>query len=143
MEFTDDQLSAWLDEQLPVEMMTQLEQSLRSSEDLQRRVASLIRRRDRGWHSPGDVWRKHQLTCPSRAQLGRWLLGTLPAAEDEYIEFHLQVVGCRYCRANHIDLIESTDDATAIARRRRFFQSSAGKLREHSQSAEESPFADS
>lgn len=129
---TDDELLAWLDEQLPVERMAEVERALRSDEELRRRTAQLQRRRDHGGHSVGDVWRRLRLSCPTRAELGSFLLGTLDTAHEQYIDFHLHTVGCRYCAAAIDEMRvsqESKSMSEAQTRRRKFFESSAGLLR--------------
>ena len=130
--FTDDELLSYLDELLPVERMAAVEQALRQSELLRRHAASLARRRDQGVHSVGEVWRRLRLSCPTRSQLGSYLLGALDANLAKYVEFHIHTVGCRICTANLRDLklaMHSTEDAPP--RRRKFFQSSAGYLPRH------------
>lgn len=127
--WSDRELSAWLDEMLPVERMTELESDLRDSEDLRDRVASLIRHRDQGGHTVGEIWHRERLSCPSRSELSGFLLKTLTDEHRDYISFHLTMVGCRICLANLNDLQESAAQADgAPARRRRFFESSAGLL---------------
>ena len=127
---TDDQLLAWLDELLPVADMAAVEKTIRQSEALRRRIANLARRRDLGAHSVGDIWRRLRLSCPTRAQLGGFLLGTLDQPQAEYIEFHLRTVGCRYCVANLADLEHAAESPPETqTRRRRYFESSAGYLR--------------
>lgn len=128
-QFTDTELLAYLDEMLPVEEMTAVERALRASEPLRLRAAGLVRRRDQGAHSVGEIWRRLRLSCPSRSQLGGFLLGTLEADFAEYIEFHLRTIGCRFCAANLADLQQALDATPAAAsRRRKFFESSAGYL---------------
>ena len=129
--FSDDELIAFLDEQLPVERASQLEQSLRDSIELRERLAEQIQRRDQGAHTVGEVWRRNRLSCPNRTTLGSYLLGALDDQLLDYIQFHLETVGCRFCNAV---LSELTDAQTASAaedhqRRRRYFESSAGLLR--------------
>ena len=128
-DFADHELLAYLDEMLPVERMTLLEQELRQSESLRRKVAAVARHRENGSHTVGEVWRQARLSCPSRARLGSYLLGTLQRQLTDYVEFHIRTIGCRYCAANLQDL-ESQMHATPETqrRRRRFFQSSAGYL---------------
>lgn len=127
--FTDTQLLAYLDEMLPVEEMTAVERAMRDSDSLRTRAAGLVRRRDQGAHTVGEIWRRLRLSCPSRSQLGSFLLGTLDENHAEYIDFHLRTIGCRYCAANLADLQQSADAASsASARRRKFFASSAGYL---------------
>jgi hypothetical protein len=129
MHWTDRELSAWLDEMLPADRMAELEQRLRSEPALQSRVSQLIHHRDQGGHTVGEIWQRAGLSCPSRSELGGYLLETLPAGEAQYIEFHLLTIGCRMCQANLNDLehyAQATDETPA--RRRKFFESSAGLL---------------
>ena len=129
MTWTDRELTAWLDEMLPAERMAELEQQLRTDESLQSRVAQLIHHRDQGGNSVGEVWRRSGLSCPSRSELGGYLLSTLPKDASAYIEFHLLTVGCRVCQANLKDLEDHASSNDGVpARRRRFFESSAGLL---------------
>ena len=127
--FTDTELLAYLDEMLPVEEMTAVERAMRNSDALRTRAAGLVRRRDQGAHTVGEIWRRLRLSCPSRSQLGSFLLGTLEENHAKYVEFHLRTIGCRYCAANLADLQQSADaSGSASARRRKFFASSAGYL---------------
>ena len=127
---TNEELLAFLEEQLSAERMAEIEQALRSDVDLQQRLAGVVRQHDPGAHSVGAIWRRRRLSCPSRSDLGSFLLGALEPVRTEYIEFHLRVVGCRYCAANLSDLEqEAGDQAEEVTRRRqKFFQSSAGHL---------------
>lgn len=127
---TDDELRAYLDEQLPVERMSVIEEQARSSEGLRYRLADLVQQRESGELSVGEVWRQHRLSCPSRATLGSYLLNVLGDDEADYIRFHVETIGCRYCAASLDELhaaLMSTPPATE--RRRRFFESSVGRLR--------------
>ena len=124
-------LAAYLDEALPPEEMARIEQTLRQDPELTRQLAAINARRDAGLHSLGAIWRRHRLSCPPRAQLGSYLLGALPDEVANYIAFHLEVVGCRYCEANLTDLQKQQAEAPEVVetRRRKYFQSSAGYLR--------------
>lgn len=130
---TDAELEAYMEESLPVERMTAIEEALRSDETLKSRLTEVAGRRDAGLHSIGAIWRRHRLSCPSREDLGSYLLGVLPQDRKDHITFHLEKVGCRYCQASVEDL-RSQQDASetnqAEGRRRRYFQSSAGYLSE-------------
>ena len=129
--FSDDELLAYLDEMLSAERAAECESQLRTSPELRQRLSLLIRRRDQGGHSLGEIWRRERLSCPSRSELGSWLLETLDDELADYIEFHLQTIGCRACAANLDDLRQSQQrgaDATR-QRRQKFFESSAGMLR--------------
>jgi hypothetical protein len=128
--FTDEELLAYLDELLPPERMADAEKSLRNSEPLRRRLAGLARSRDQGVHSVGAIWRRRRLSCPSRKDWGNYLLGTLPQKLQEYYDFHLRTVGCRFCLANLRDLEQASEAAAHTQQRRqKYFQSSAGYLR--------------
>jgi anti-sigma factor RsiW len=127
---TDEELRAYLAEQLPAERMALIEQSLRDSETLRQRLVTLIRETDQGGVTVGEVWRRSRLSCPTRSQLGAYLLGALEDAQREYLDFHLQTVGCRVCEANLADLQQAnTATPEKQRRRRRYFESSAGYLR--------------
>jgi len=123
-------LEAYLDEALPPEQMARIEKALRADPRLIGQVSAIHSRRSAGVHSLGDIWRGGRLSCPTREQLGSLLLGVLPDDAADYVRFHLEVVGCRYCRANLEDLKgqQAEGHETVQKRRRRYFQSSAGYL---------------
>ena len=128
--FSDDELLAFLDEQLPVERASTLEKLLRDSSNMRQRLATLIRRRDQGGHTIGEIWRRSRLSCPTRATLGSHLLGVLDESLSQYVEFHLQTIGCRLCNAVASELQESRRGTPNLEnRRKRYFESSAGMLR--------------
>ena len=125
------ELEAYCDEALPAEEMVRIEQALRVDPALREQLAAISARRDAGVHSLGEIWRRHRLSCPPREQLGTYLLHALEADEADYLRFHLEIVGCRYCQANLADLQErqAQQRETTEIRCRRYFQSSAGYLR--------------
>jgi hypothetical protein len=129
--FTPSELESFLDEALPAEEMARIEKALRKDKSLAGRLAAVHGRRNAGVHSLGDIWRRARVSCPTREQLGTYLLHALGEELADYVEFHLRVVGCRLCQANLADLEAQQAEAaeTAETRRRRFFQSSAGLLR--------------
>lgn len=129
-EFTEAELEAYLDEALAPNEMTDIESVLREREDLADRLRAIHGRRDAGVHSLGEIWRRHRVSCPDRDQLGSYLLQVLETNEQEYIRFHLEEIGCRYCNANLEDLQSRQREVEAATenRRRRYFQSSAGYL---------------
>lgn len=128
--FTPEELAAYLDEALPTADMVRIEQGLRSDAALLDDLAEIRARRDSGTHSVGEIWRRHRLTCLTRDQLGSYLLGVLDEPQSAYVKLHLETVGCRYCQANVDDLRrqQSEKGAASDARRRKYFQSSAGHL---------------
>ncbi len=132
-EYSDQQLQGFLDESLPSEVMAQLENDIRTDDNLRQRLIEICGKRDAGIHSLGDVWRRHRLSCPTREELGGFLLGAMSDEQSDYVRFHIDVVGCRVCKANMEDLRTQSSEhkATTDLRRRRYFQSSAGYLSRH------------
>jgi hypothetical protein len=129
--FTNAELEAFLDEALPTERMTAIEEALRNDETLLRRLTETNGRRDAGVHSLGEIWRRHRLSCPTREHLGSYLLGVLSPGANDYVKFHLDAIACRYCAASLEDLRaqqSAADAGTTRERRRRYFQSSVGHL---------------
>jgi RNA polymerase sigma factor (sigma-70 family) len=55
-----------------------------------------------------DVWEYHRFSCPKRSTIGGYLLRTLDGDWQRYVDFHLNVLGCRFCRANLEDLQHET-----------------------------------
>jgi hypothetical protein len=129
--FRQSDLEAYLEEALPAEEMATVERALREDRALMRQLTAIHSRRNAGVHSLGEIWRRHRLSCPTREQLGGLLLQTLPEETADYVSFHLDVVGCRYCQANFGDLKAQLDEDKQVVqtRRRKYFQSSAGYLR--------------
>jgi hypothetical protein len=128
--FTDAELTAFLDEALPPGRCADLENELRSDPGLRNRLIEARGRETAGLHTIGAIWRRSRLSCPSRSELGQHLLGTLEADAADYIQFHLDEVGCRYCHANLLDLQSaSTSDDAPAKRRQRYFQTSVGHLK--------------
>jgi hypothetical protein len=126
---SDATLLAYIEESLPLEQMTKLESDLRSDQDLRQRLALLVSQRDNGVHSIGDIWRRHRISCPTREELGSYLLGAMTDEKRDYIKFHIQNIGCRYCQSNLTDLSAHQHEEAATARRRKYFQSSVGRLK--------------
>jgi hypothetical protein len=129
--FTDAELEAYLDESLPAPQMASIEAALRGDAALAQHLAELIARRDAGVHSLGAIWRRERLSCPTREELGSFLLGVLEPGLADYIRFHLEQVGCRWCLANYEDLQRQHTGSTPQdqLRRQKYFQSTAGHLR--------------
>ncbi|MEM1069879.1 MAG: hypothetical protein AAGI63_13345 [Planctomycetota bacterium] len=128
--FSDAELAAFLDEALPATRCSELEHELRTNAKLRDRLVEVRGRESAGLHTIGAIWRRSRLSCPSRTELGQYALGTLESEAAEYIRFHLEVIGCRYCQANLADLqaaAEAQDQPQQ--RRQRYFQTSAGYLK--------------
>jgi hypothetical protein len=129
-EITREKLHAYLNDALTDREMAQVEQALRDSEALRRSLQMVMQDRERGEHTLGAVWCRERLTCPSREQLGSFLLQVLDEDQQDYVEFHLHTIGCAVCLANLADLqsLQNEPAPNARERRKRFFQSSAGYL---------------
>jgi hypothetical protein len=129
---TDIKLQRFLDEALPAEEMSQIEQQLRKDKSIQLRMKEIIGQREAGLHSLGEIWRRNRLSCPPREQLGGLLLRALPENQIQYIQFHIDTIGCRVCKANLEDLKrQRTEDRQArTTRQSRYFQSSVGYIKE-------------
>lgn len=126
----DGDLLAFLDEMLPGPRAVVIEKKLRESPALQQRAAGLLRRRDQGGHTLGEIWRRHRLSCPTRSQLSDYLTGVLPPEFTSYIQFHVHEIGCAPCAANLADLEKaSANESDRTAREKRFYDSSAGRLK--------------
>lgn len=130
LDITRDQLHAYLDDALTDTETARVEQALRSSEPLRRLLRTVMQERDRGEHSIGAIWRRLRLSCPTREQLGSYLLQVLEPDLQDYVAFHLQTVACPYCLANLADLrtLQQEPATQSQQRRKRYFESSAGYL---------------
>lgn len=130
-QFTTQELEGYLEESLPPELMAAIEGALRSDPGLIDRLTAINGRRDAGVHTLGEIWRRHRVSCPARQELGSYLLGALAPEHEQYIQFHLETVGCRLCQANVLDLKaqQAGHTSAATTRRTKYFQSSAGMLR--------------
>ncbi|MFO0865242.1 MAG: hypothetical protein U0744_11445 [Gemmataceae bacterium] len=124
-------LEAYLDDALSDAETADVERAIRDSEPIRKQLKALMQSRDRGEHSVGAIWRRHHLSCPSREQLGSYLLGAMDADMSDYVQFHLQTVGCSACLANLADLqLQRAEEPTkATTRRKRYYDSTAGLLR--------------
>jgi RNA polymerase sigma factor (sigma-70 family) len=72
--------------------------SSRPGADVEIETASLL----------SEVWEDTRPTCPKRSTIGRSLLGTLEREWKAYIDFHINKLGCRFCKANLEDLKKQT-----------------------------------
>ena len=130
---SDEELLAYADELLEMELSVQIESMLRSQQSLQERLRTLLEQRDQGNLGVGDVWRHARLSCPKRSELGLYLIKAIEKEYQDYILFHLQQVGCSFCLATleEMQAASTLDDIdhAAIKRREQLFASSAGLLR--------------
>ncbi len=75
------------------------------------------------------IWQEQRLSCPKRSTIGAHMLGTLEPEWQDYVTFHLETLGCAFCRANLADLQRQSEAAEASVLRRRILNSTAGFLR--------------
>ena len=131
MNFTEADLLAYLDEALPPDQAAEVERAVRDSAALRQRLLGLLERRDQGGHTVGEIWRRLQLSCLGRTDLSRYLSGQLSLPDRDYVEFHVGEMHCPVCTANLEDLrqLAQASPEDQHQRRRKFFESSAGRLR--------------
>jgi len=75
-----------------------------------------------------DLWEYHRFSCPKRNTIGAYMLGTLEPDWHTYAEFHLNVLGCRFCRANLDDLQSQSQETKQEAFQARIMESTIGFL---------------
>jgi RNA polymerase sigma factor (sigma-70 family) len=51
-----------------------------------------------------DVWKLQRFGCPKRSTIGAFYLGTVDRDWCEYVNFHINTIGCGFCLANLEDL---------------------------------------
>ena len=130
-EITREMLRDYVHDALPDAELAAVEKAVREQPAVQALFHQVRQELDRGEHSVGAVWRRERLSCPTREQLGGFLLQALDPDLIDYVEFHLKTVGCPYCQANLDDLKRAQEGPTEprVSRRRRIVESSAGVLR--------------
>src|SRR5438045_3058650 len=94
----DAVLRNYLAENLPSEDLARVEKALRDSAQLRARLEAVRNNReDFHLHTLGAIWHRSRLTCPSRQQLGSYLLDALDPELASYFKFHLDVIECPFC----------------------------------------------
>ena len=113
--FDDETLRSYLADALSSEDLARVEKALRDSAELRARLEDVRQNRgDTQIHTLGAIWRRGRLTCPTRPQLGTYLLDALDPELGEYIKFHIEVVECAYCQANLADLKAKASQPSAV-----------------------------
>lgn len=133
MTITKETLRAFLSDSLPDAEAAEVEKQLRDDSKVRKLFSEVQEEEDRGEHSVGAIWRRAHISCPTRDQLGGYLLQALDDDLLDYIDFHLKTVGCAYCAANLDDLKHRQAEANADGakkRRKRIVNSSAGLLKD-------------
>jgi len=75
-----------------------------------------------------ETWEFQRPSCPKRSTIGAHLLGTLDEQWHKYVDFHVNTLGCKFCRANLEDLKAQSDKSQSTKFRARIMQSTAGFL---------------
>ena len=76
-----------------------------------------------------DTWELGRFSCPKRSTIGAYLLGTLDGKWHQYVDFHVNTLGCRFCRANLDDMQTQDVESRTTRLRTRIVESTAGFLR--------------
>ncbi|MEL6105325.1 MAG: sigma-70 family RNA polymerase sigma factor [Planctomycetota bacterium] len=75
-----------------------------------------------------EAWETQRPSCPKRSTLGKFSLGILPSDWEDYVAFHVRVLGCTFCNANLSEL-ELQTSTQGNDRQDRLFQSTIGFFR--------------
>ncbi len=62
-----------------------------------------------------SVWKDGRVSCPARHWIARRLSNALPSGPRQFLEFHVDELGCEYCRANQDDLERRENSAEVDA----------------------------
>jgi hypothetical protein len=115
----DETLRSYLADSLAAGEMARVEKALRDSSELRARLEDVRQNRgDPNLHTLGAIWRRGRLTCPTRQQLGSYLLDALDPDLGSYLKFHLEVVECPFCQANLADLQAKATQPAALVKSR-------------------------
>lgn len=75
-----------------------------------------------------QTWEDLRPSCSKRTTLGKFSLEILPPEWTDFVEFHVQQLGCDYCRANLAELSEEMDTNENTRTNDQLFQSTIGFL---------------
>ena len=119
IEIDDEALRAYLADALPPGDLARVEKALRDSAELRARLEDVRQNRgDSHLHTLGAIWRRGRLTCPTRQQLGSYLLDALDPELASYLAFHIEVIECPFCQANLADLKSKTAPGSSNSQNR-------------------------
>lgn len=59
-----------------------------------------------------QVWLDQRPSCPKRTTLGKYALEILPSDWNDFVHFHVCVLGCGFCQANLVELQEVEGEAS-------------------------------
>ena len=75
------------------------------------------------------TWENLRPSCPKRTTLGKYVLEILPADWSEFVRFHVDRLGCNYCRANLEELKKEAVSGADSRSSQQLFQSTIGFLK--------------
>jgi len=78
-----------------------------------------------------ETWEYQRPSCPKRSTIGAHLLGTLDEEWNKYVDFHVNTLGCKFCRANYEDLKAQSSKSQSKKIRERIMESTVGFLSKH------------
>lgn len=73
-----------------------------------------------------EIWERDRPSCPKRTTLGKAQLGILDSPWQQYVSFHVNDIGCNYCKANWEDIADADLSEAHENRSHRIFQSTIG-----------------
>ncbi len=76
-----------------------------------------------------EAWELQRPSCPKRSTIGAYLLETLDENWHCYVDFHLNKLGCHFCRANLEDLKRQNEENKTPKLHVRIMESTVGFLR--------------
>lgn len=75
-----------------------------------------------------EVWEMSRPSCPKRSTIGAFMLGTLEEKWSQYVDVHLNKLGCHFCRANLDDLKSENEKGDRKIIQKRIMESTVGFL---------------
>ena len=75
-----------------------------------------------------EIWEFQRLSCPKRSTIGAYLLETLDQSWYSYVDFHLNKLGCHFCRANLEDIRRQNTESKTSDLHVRVIESTVGFL---------------
>ena len=78
-----------------------------------------------------EVWEAIRPSCPKRSTIGAYMLGTLEGGWEEFVDMHLNKLGCHFCRANLDDLKTENEKGDRKKMQTRIMESTVGFLKKN------------
>ena len=78
-----------------------------------------------------DVWEASRPSCPKRSTIGAYMLDTLDTGWENFVDMHLNTLGCHFCRANLDDLKTENEKGDQIKMQTRIMESTVGFLKKN------------